>query len=139
MVNAKSSGEDVEGLGFAINSNTVKEITAAIIEQGGTVSTASGPVFGISVINIHDTQTAQEYRVSRLGVYIADVTPGYGADAAGLKAGDYIVSIENIAISTIDDISAILAEHEVGDVLEMQVIRDNRTMSFRVELMDSAA
>ena len=139
VVNAKSSGEDVEGLGFAINSNTVKEITTAIIEQGGTVSTASGPVFGISVINILDTQTAQEYRVSRLGVYIADVTPGYGADAAGLEAGDYIVSIEDIAISTIDDISAILAEHAVGDVLEMQVIRNNRTMSFRVELMDSAA
>ena len=138
VVNAKSSGEDVEGLGFAINSNTVKEITTAIIEQGGAVSSGSGPVFGISVINILDTQTAQQYRVSRLGVYIADITPGYGAEAAGLQTGDYIVSIEDVAISTIDDISAILAEHVAGDYLDVQIIRDNRLMTFSVELMESA-
>ncbi|MBR4797901.1 MAG: trypsin-like peptidase domain-containing protein, partial [Oscillospiraceae bacterium] len=87
IVNAKSAGEDVEGLGFAIPSNIVLEVVTKIMSEGGTV-VSSTPVMGVTIQSIYDEQTAKQYNLTRYGVYIVNVEPGYGAEKAGLKAWD---------------------------------------------------
>ncbi|MBP0985747.1 MAG: trypsin-like peptidase domain-containing protein [Oscillospiraceae bacterium] len=134
IVNAKSAGEDVEGLGFAIPSNIVLEVITKIMSEGGTV-VSSTPVMGVTIQSIYDEQTAKQYNLTRYGVYIVNVEPGYGAEKAGLKAWDCIVSVDNIAISQNDDLTSLLKKHKAGDVISVQIIRGNRLMTLDVELM----
>ena len=85
MVVAKSSGSDVEGLGFAIPSNLVSKIAQELIANGYVTGR---PALGVTVLSIENAQTAMQYGVSSLGVYITDVESGSAADKAGLQAGD---------------------------------------------------
>lgn len=136
IVNAKSSAEDVEGLGFAIPSNIVSEVTKDIMENQTTVHASNGPIFGITIVTINNAEDAASYHVSRFGVYIVAVTRGYGGDKAGLEVGDYIVSVDGTAISSGEEITEILGQHKAGDVLEVQVIRNGKILTYQVELMN---
>ena len=134
IVNAKSAGEDVEGLGFAIPSNIVLDVVTKIMNEGGT-AVSSTPIMGVTVQSIYDEQTAKQYNLTRYGVYILNVEPGYGAEKAGLKAWDCIVSVDNIAISQNEDLTNLLKKHAVGDKISVQIIRGKHLMTFEVELM----
>ena len=136
IVNAKSDAEDVEGLGFAIPSNTVKEITADIMENKSTNRVSSGPILGVTVVSINNEQTAAQYNVNRYGIYVVAVSEGYGSAKAGIEAGDYVFSVDGIAVYESDDITEVLSQHEVGDTIEVQVIRRNQVLTFNVELME---
>ena len=136
IVNAKSDGEDVEGLGFAIPSNTVKEVTADIMENKTTSRVSTGPILGVTVVSVNNEETASQYNVSRFGVYIVAVSKGYGSEKAGLEVGDYIISVDGTAVYVSDDISEVLGKHKVGDTVDVQVIRDNQVLTYKVELME---
>ena len=134
IVNAKSAGEDVEGLGFAIPSSIVVESVTKILDGGGIISPSS-PIMGITVQQVYDEATAKQYNLTRYGVYIINIEAGYGAERAGLKAWDCIVSVDDIAITQVDDLTSLLKKYNAGDVISVQVIRGNRIMTFDVELM----
>jgi len=70
--NADMSGDVAEGLGFAIPSNTAKEISDQIINKGAV----ERPYIGISY-QLLNPQLAAAYNLSRdSGLYITDVSPG---------------------------------------------------------------
>ncbi|MBR5315531.1 MAG: trypsin-like peptidase domain-containing protein [Firmicutes bacterium] len=135
IVVAKSSGSDIEGLGFAIPINTAAEIAKALIEGESPTSTNKASI-GIQVIEISDAQTAMQYNVQYTGVYIQDVT-SQKAKKAGLKSGDMIYYFENNRIETFDDLSAALSKHKPGDQVNITVVRDNKTLDIEVELIVS--
>lgn len=54
----------------------------------------AGRRWALPVLSIENAQTAMQYGVSSLGVYITDVESGSAADKAGLQAGDRIISIQ---------------------------------------------
>lgn len=135
IVNAKSYGEDIEGLGFAIPSNDMREIIDQLIEVG-YVST---PALGIMARWINSQEAAAEYGVERFGVYIEEVTEGAGAEAAGLQKDDYILSIDGTTISNLNDISTLLKNYKVGDTVEVQVIRDGETITVDLVLSELSA
>ncbi|MDL2216088.1 trypsin-like peptidase domain-containing protein [Ruminococcaceae bacterium OttesenSCG-928-N02] len=132
IVNAKSSGEDIEGLGFAIPIDVAKEVAKELIENG---SVSGRPAIGITIIDIDSPELMQEYDVARQGVYVYTVTKGTGAEGV-LEEGDYIVSIDEQAVTNSGEIASILAEHEVGDRIDIQIIRDQRTMTVRITLTE---
>ncbi len=123
IVNAKSSGSEIEGLGFAIPSNTVKEITDELIENGYYSGNSSDIKLGITVIEITDKQTASMYRVDRMGVYIVNVEHNSNAFIAGLQPGDCIITIDNKDIERSEDISEVLATHQAGDTITITYVR----------------
>lgn len=127
IVNAKSSGVDVEGLGFAIPSNTVQEIVPDIIDNGYV---SGRPMIGITVLEL-DASTAQMYGLSRAGVYVSD--PGSNS---ALQSGDRIVFIDGTAIESNTAISSILREHEVGDILTITVEREGKAVEVKVTLQE---
>ena len=68
VVNAKSSGSEIEGLGFAIPIDTAKIVIEQLIEYGyvrGRIDT------GLALVDIQDNFTAMSYRINQLGLYIA--------------------------------------------------------------------
>lgn len=69
-----------------------------------------------------------------MGVYVQAVTEGGASEKAGMRAGDNIISIGDVAISSIDNIKSQLNNYSVGDTVQVQVIRDGRTMTLSVVL-----
>ncbi len=57
------------------------------------------------------------------GVYVSDVIEGMPADEAGLLAEDVIVSIDNVQISSREQLSALIDGKNPGDVLQVTVAR----------------
>lgn len=130
IVDAKSSGTGIEGLGFAIPSNTMSEIVNQIINYGyvkGYVDT------GMSYIEINDYYTAMQYRVNEFGVYILKV---YGDEAldAGFQSGDLILKIDDKSITFASEIDSILENKKVGDYVEFKVLRNRSTLTLSLKL-----
>lgn len=130
LVVAKSSGENVEGLGFAIPVNEVKEITQQLKENGYVTGR---PLLGVSLIDITTMQDMMRYQVRQGGVYIYQIT-GEAAANAGLMAGDCIVSVDGKEIKSSKDIGKIVEQSAVGDVLHMTIIRGTQTMEITVTM-----
>jgi len=121
IVNAKSSGSDIEGLGFAIPINTVKSIADDLIEYGYIPGRID---LGATLIDILDTRTAMVYRVQTLGVYVLE------ADFdAELQTGDRIVSVNGVDIESIADIDEILESCKVGDDLQITLVRNGGSIT----------
>ena len=134
IVNAKSSYSEAEGIGFAIPINTAMDIAQQLIENGAVAR----PVLGVSILDIQDSSTAQQYGVSALGVYVADVTKGGGAEAAGVQRGDRIIAIDDTAVSSTSTVKSYLADKQVGDTVTLQVERDGKVLTLNVTLGNSA-
>lgn len=131
IINAKSSGEGVEGLGFAIPIDTAKTVINDIIQYGHVQGRIS---LGMSLVNIDDAQTAMMYRVNSLGVYVLSVENGSSAQTAGLQAGDKIVSIDSTQVSTTAEVSKIIDSKKVGDTVSMTIERSGRTGTVEIVL-----
>ena len=122
IVNAKSSGTDVEGLGFAIPSNIVKSVTEDIIEHG-YVTGRIDP--GLTFIDINDLFTAMSYGVNEYGVYILKADEDGNAYREGLRSGMIVTAVNGNEISSVSEINEILDGLNIGDSITITV-RSNR-------------
>ena len=133
IVNAKSEGVDVEGLGFAIPINEAMKVLNDLKENGYV----TGRVYlGISMVDIETQQQALMYRVNGTGLYVAQVVEGSAADKAGLQVGDRIVSINGVEVQTSTELKEQLETCAVGDTILLQVDRDGKTMAITATLQE---
>lgn len=130
ITNAKMVTDTSEGLGFAIPIDTVKEIIEDLINYGKVIDR---PFLGVSVVKIED---GAYYGVAQ-GVYAAQMVPGGPADQAGIEIGDLILSMDGFAITESDDIIDVRDKHNVGDVIEVVVVRNGKEMTLSLEIGDS--
>ncbi len=126
IVNAKSSGENIEGLGFAIPIDHAKPIIESLIKNGFVKDRASLGVM-LSVAN-------NPMNPNTSAVFIIDVEKGKAADKAGLKVGDQILKIENKKVTDISDIKTVINNHKSGDTITLKVLRENDTKDIKVVL-----
>lgn len=124
IVNAKSTGSNIDNLGFAIPVNTAKAVINDIIKYGyvtGRIST------GFEPIDLTDRATAISYRVSRTGIYVYKVTD----NASPFRSGDLLVSMDGTVISSMSDYNSVVDAHKIGDTIDVTVIRngEQRTLS----------
>jgi len=128
IVNAKSSGSDIEGLGFAIPINTAKTVTEELITYGyvtGRIDT------GFVLVDIQDAQTALYYRVNKLGLYISK-----SANSADFKSGDIITSVDGKSVSDLAGFNQIMNKHSVGDTVKITVSRNGRSETYSLTLKE---
>ncbi|PJC85530.1 serine endoprotease DegQ [Vibrio sp. HA2012] len=118
------------GIGFAIPSNMMKNLTEQILEYGevkrGMLGVQGGEVTS-------ELAEALGYESSK-GAFISQVVQDSAADKAGLKAGDIIVSINGKAISTFGELRAKIATLGAGKEVTLGVIRDGKAKDFDVVL-----
>lgn len=131
IVNAKSSGENVEGIGFAIPISTATDIIDELIANG---EVTSRPTLGVSLYNVEDEATASQLGVDSTGVYIVQIVDGGAADNAGLRSGDRIVSVDGSEVSSASDVRAALNKHKIGESISITVERNGQTQDFDVAL-----
>ncbi|HFB97844.1 MAG TPA: PDZ domain-containing protein, partial [Bryobacterales bacterium] len=68
------------------------------------------------------------------GVRFADIRPGSPADKAGIKPGDILVEFRGRPIKNLYDFTYALRASKPGDVVEVKVLRDGKTVSAQVTL-----
>lgn len=134
IVNAKSSGSNTEGLGFAIPINTALSVATDLIDNGYVTGR---PALGITVVDVQDSQTAAQMGVSSAGVYVYQVNEGSGAEAAGIQPGDRIIAVENVLVENKEQVSEEVRNHNVGDTIQLQIARDGNIMNVEVTLGES--
>ncbi len=127
IVNAKSSGDGVEGLGFAIPVNDALDVAEQLMEYGYVKGKV---IIGISLYDVTDASMARYLGLSGYGTYITEVTEGYNDDV--LKIGDRIISINGEEISSSEDVTAIVKKASVGDKLTFQVSRQGKITEVEV-------
>ncbi|HJC36175.1 MAG TPA: trypsin-like peptidase domain-containing protein [Candidatus Merdibacter merdavium] len=131
IINAKSSGNNVEGLGFAIPISNATDIIDELIANG---EVTSRPTLGVSLYEVTDANSAAQLGVDSTGVYIVQIVQGGSADLAGLQTGDRIVSVDGTEITSADEVRAALNEHSTGDQMNMVIERNGDTIEVRVSL-----
>lgn len=124
IVSAKSSGDGVEGLGFAIPSEIAKKIVDDLIDHGYVTGR---PYLGISVQEV-TANMARYYNMSE-GLYVSEVESGSCADKAGIKNGDVIVSIGETKVLSLAQLKAEKQKYSAGDTVKIQVSRDGKTVT----------
>ncbi|MBE6562888.1 MAG: trypsin-like serine protease [Ruminococcaceae bacterium] len=125
IVNAKSSGSGIEGLGFAIPSNEAQDITTQLLEHGYV----RGKVYlGLSFYEANSGYFSSSGDDGILYVYATE--EGYNDDV--LKSKDIILSIDGEEVSTTAEVKAILKKHKVGDKLTFSILRDRVPMEVEV-------
>lgn len=126
VVNAKFSGDGVEGISFAIPMNTAWDIAQQLIDKGYV---SGRPDLGVSLSQV-------EYGYSIFGSKYYQVVVSDPRNVAELKTNDIIVSINNQQVSTISELSDIISSLKIGDTVTLTVIRDRRYVDVKATLVE---
>ena len=130
IVNAKTSssasGVSVEGLGYAIPSNTALRIANAIIEDGYV---KDRPTLGVTV-----TQVTEGMQGFEPGLYVTEIQEDSPASKAGLQTYDRIIRFNGVDIESYTTLSAELNDLSVGDTVDITVIRNNEEVTLKITL-----
>ena len=110
------------GVGFAIPINLVKGIADQLIERGEV----SRGYLGI-VIQPLTAELAESFRLKdRQGILIAQVAEDSPATAAGLKAGDIIVSYQGQPVADVGDFRNRVALTPPGSAVQFTIMRNGK-------------
>ena len=133
IVYAKSSSVSIEGIGYAIPVNDVKELIDQMINEPEKVQAqtkGSQIMLGITIVDITEAMSKQ-YSMP-VGVYVREVSEMSAAERAGLTKGDIIVAFDGKTVTCADDLNAIKAEQTPGDTVDMTIDRNGKEMTIEI-------
>ncbi len=115
ITSAKLAAVEVEGLGFAISSNSANPIIEELVQKGYVVR----PWLGVVLYTV-DQYAVSRYRLAvDKGTLITEVAPGSPANKAGLAVGDVIVSFADKEITTAQELIKAIHSSQIGQEVEI--------------------
>ncbi len=144
----RTEGGSFEGVGFAVPSNTIKKVSAALISKGRY----DHPFLGVSMSRVAITDAiARELKLPmRHGVPVVEVSPGGPAALAGIKpstdeteilgapfptGGDIILKVDDRVVNASEDVIDYLATStQVGQTVTFTMLRDGKEIRVPVVL-----
>lgn len=123
----KISVSGVEGLGFAIPIDDAKPIVAQLLKYGYV---KGRPFIGISGRDM--TKTLADYYKLPVGIFIVKVAPGSGADKAGIKVKDILISLAGKQVATMKDLNRVKRAYKPGDTVNMVVFRGKKRVTMKL-------
>ena len=128
LSSSSSSEASVEGLGFAIPINDVRDMITSIIENGYVTGK---PSMGILLDDV--PQAAQQYGVPA-GAEVLAILDGSGADNGGLQVGDIITAVNGTKVSGSSDLQSAVSEFSAADTVTLSIYRNGETTTVDVTL-----
>lgn len=123
------------GIGFAVPVEVVNRVVPEIIKHGRVIR----PGLGVTIAN---DRLAKRLGIN--GVLVITVQPGSSAEKAGLRGtkqmrgeiylGDVIESVGEESVSSYDDLRNLMDRYQVGDVVKLGVLRNNKHIQLKVKL-----
>ena len=144
IVVAKSSGSNVEGLGFAIPINKAADVAQQLMDKGYV---SDQPSTGMSYAESSQGNGAAQFfgnsqdsqsQSSSAAVYIQEVT-GTNAKKAGFQSGDLVYAVDGTRITSFNTLSSIVTSHKVVDKLTYTIVRGNQTKEIKLTLEEKKA
>ena len=131
------------GVGFAIPVNIARRIVPQLVRNGEV----RRPKLGISTRDVETLTNQVRLPVSN-GLLILEVQPGSAAANAGLRGlvqtdegdlelGDIIVGVDGQKISTNDDLFHALDKHQIGETINVEIVRNGRHLNVPVRLTEN--
>ncbi|MDQ0190920.1 trypsin-like peptidase domain-containing protein [Alicyclobacillus cycloheptanicus] len=127
---SKIAAANVEGMGFSIPANEVRNIAQQIMQTGHAVHPALG-ISGWSLATLPE-QLWPDVPID-YGVYVQRVTSA-GARAGGLKPEDVIVGLNDQTVKTMADLRTYLFQRKPGETVTLRLYRGSRQLTLRVKL-----
>ena len=119
------------GLGFAVSSNTVRQIAEELIKNGKVVR----GFIGIQYQQLTTRQAAQLGLPSgTTGIIVTQVVSGSPADHAGIRANDIVTKINDQVLDGEHPLPSVMVKYRPGDRVKITFIRDGREQTVDVTL-----
>ncbi len=123
------------GIGFAIPSNMVQNLSQQLIEFG----TVKRGLLGIKGSEM-TADMAKAFNINtQRGAFVSEVLPGSAAAKAGIKAGDIIVAIEGKPITSFAELRVKIGTTPPGKAVKIGLLRNGKPLDVTVTLDDSAS
>lgn len=123
------------GIGFAIPSNMMNNLTKQIIEFGEV----HRGVLGISGRSVNSEISKAMALETNRGGFIEQVMPDSAADEAGIKPGDVITKVNGKIIKSFNELRGKISSIGAGKKVELTVVRNGNEKEFTVKLKQSQA
>lgn len=118
----------VEGLGFAIPTTTVKSVVEQLVTNGYVAGRPSLGLSGEMVSNFY-----QYYYRLPGGLLISSVEADSDAALKGLQAGDILMYLEDVRITSLETLEQTVYSYQVGDTVSAVIYRGGK--EYQVDLV----
>ena len=130
---AKISEVGVEGMGYAISTQTAIPIIDQLIEKGYV----SRPWLGAQFVTVDPFVALLNGLSVNTGVVISQVVSGSPADKAGLKVLDVIINYNGEAVTTAEDLERAILSSQIGQTVDISYVEGRSTKTTTAVLVES--
>lgn len=136
---ASNGGTSVEGLGFAIPTNDVKNIINQLEKEGKVTR----PALGIHMVNLTNLRTADIKKLKlpdkvTSGVAVRSVQKNMPANGH-LQQYDVITKVDDTKISSTTELQNVLYSHSIGDEITVTYYRNGKEEKTKIKLDKSTS
>ncbi len=119
-----------QGYGFAVPVNLVKTVAADLIKNGKVLR----GYIGMKIQTVDQTLADAIGLKKAEGVIVQEVVKGGAGEAADLKAGDVILSVDGKEVNESNELQSLIAMHHPGDQVVLKVFRGGKEFEKTVTL-----
>ena len=125
------SGATVEGIGFAINTDTAALVSEQLVERGWV----RWAWMGVILADLIPEVAAEVGLPTREGVVIQNTVVDGPADKVGIRPGDIVLSADGNKVATVSDLIRLLKqEFQADQEIDVELFRDGAATTVRMEL-----
>jgi Do/DeqQ family serine protease len=123
-----------QGIGFAIPINMARKIMDDLVKKGKVTRGWLG--VGVQPLT---AELAKSFGVSGEGVLVNQVMPKSPAEAAGLKVGDLILSVDGKSIKDPRELQRVIADTDIGKSIELHILREKEKRTVKAQIGEMPA
>lgn len=124
------TGDQAEGLGFAVASNTIRAISDQLIQKGYV----SRPYLGVQWQPITPDVAQSNHLGVQWGIYVTDLASNSPAQKAGIQQGDIITAVGGTPLDESHPFINTLLKYQPGQQITVTVNRNGKTLDLNVTL-----
>ena len=123
-----------EGYSFAVPSNLARKVIRDLKDFG----LVQRGILGVFIDEITNERARELGLKAVEGVFVTRVTPGSGADDAGMRKGDVIVGINGVVTKTLPEMQEQLGRYRPGNSVTVDFIRNGKKQTASVLLKNKS-
>jgi S1-C subfamily serine protease len=125
------SGQEAEGIGFAVATTTAIPIAEQLIANGRV----AWPRIGVGVDDVTPANASERGLSVDQGVLVESVATDGPAERAGIEVSDVIVALDGLPVTKFTDLRRLMLNlYAVGDTVSISVVRAAATLEIDVTL-----
>lgn len=119
-----------QGYSFAVPAN----IASKVVEDLRNFGTVQRAYLGIQIQDVDAALASKEDLNVNFGAYVADFLPNSAAEAAGVKKGDVVISIDEVVVRSTPQLMEVVSRKRPGEKVKVVVDRKGKQQEFTVLL-----